>query len=332
MQKHQMSQILYHYVKFIFAFSITLLIIGSILEVQNQFKTTTPVIEVEKEKLDETVVSVTPADEAVPISSVLETDTNPVTNSQKEKKLQDTNSSEIVETPTIEELNDALRKEIQKDYGIVVYYGKETDNYRVTTRDIDIRSFSIMNPTTIHNQLLALRKTLTLYPAQLFWEIREGGIPLSVYLIDHYTDKTVTGITDSTYNYAHISIAAIYSFEESFFHESYHYIERYLLKKGANFNSWDSLNPGDFRYGVASSQLSYSNTFSEDAFFVNNYAQTASGEDRASTFEYMMAPNKASCLNENKPVWSKARYMSLTIETVLNSVKPEVTEYWERYL
>ena len=45
-----------------------------------------------------------------------------------------------------------------------------------------------------------------------------------------------------------------------------------------------------------------------------------------------MATNKASCLNENNTVWQKAKYIARTIETVLNSVKPNNTEYWERHL
>ena len=58
----------------------------------------------------------------------------------------------------------------------------------------------------------------------------------------------------------------------------------------------------------------------------------SANEDRASTFEYMMFTNKASCLNTNKPVWKKAKFMSQLLEKYLESVKPEVTEYWERHL
>ena len=105
-----------------------------------------------------------------------------------------------------------------------------------------------------------------------------------------------------------------------------------MFKKGANFNSWDILNPKEFQYGVIKNDLSYSSTFREDAAFVNNYAQTDASEDRASTFEYMMASNKAICLNKNSVIWNKARYLALTIETVLDSVSPRVMEYWERYL
>ena len=46
----------------------------------------------------------------------------------------------------------------------------------------------------------------------------------------------------------------------------------------------------------------------------------------------MMAPSKASCLNNGNVVWKKAKLMSDTIDLVLSSVRPDVTEYWERYL
>ena len=152
-------------------------------------------------------------------------------------------------------------------------------------------------------------------------------------LIKKYSDGTVTGITDSSYTDAVISISADYAFEDSFYHESYHYIERYLLKKGANYNSWDSLNPSNFAgWGTIDGSLSYSNTFLPTSPFVNNYAQTEAVEDRASTFEYMMAPSKASCLNKGNVVWKKATLLADTIDLVLSSVSPDVTEYWEGYL
>ena len=105
-----------------------------------------------------------------------------------------------------------------------------------------------------------------------------------------------------------------------------------MFKNGANFNSWDYLNPQEFEYGTIHNNYSYNITFNEDSYFVNNYAQTDASEDRASTFEYMMSDNKASCLNTNKTIWKKANIISKTIETVFKTVKQENTETWERYL
>ena len=55
-------------------------------------------------------------------------------------------------------------------------------------------------------------------------------------------------------------------------------------------------------------------------------------EDRASTFEYMMADDMIDCLNKNMPVWKKATSLSFAIDAVFKTVTADSTEYWERYL
>ena len=106
-----------------------------------------------------------------------------------------------------------------------------------------------------------------------------------------------------------------------------------MLKKGANFNSWDSLNPSNFTWNTVNGNLSYDMTHKDNSPFVNNYAQTSAAEDRASTFEYMMTSIEPSCFQDkNNTIWKKANYMAMTIETVFNSVSPDITEYWERWL
>ena len=64
---------------------------------------------------------------------------------------------------TIEEVidsNDKLRKEIEKDYNIKIYYGEETSNYTVQ----DITTYPINDKDVITNQLNRLKNTLALYP------------------------------------------------------------------------------------------------------------------------------------------------------------------------
>ena len=105
-----------------------------------------------------------------------------------------------------------------------------------------------------------------------------------------------------------------------------------MFKKGASFTTWNSLNPQGFSYGNINNNLSYASTYSQDAPFVNAYAMTSAEEDRASTFEYMMAGSKASCLNYGTTVWKKSTVIKNMIETVYNTASPNTTEYWERYL
>ena len=229
-------------------------------------------------------------------------------------------------------LTNSSISEIQNEFGIAIRYGEETNNYSINTEIGLINTVPISDPSVINKQLEHLKSALNLYPNGMFQEIKNEGIPLTVLLINNYSDGSITGITDSSYTYANISIAAVHPFEESFFHESYHYIERFLLKRGATFNSWDSFNPSEFTWGTVYNGYSYSNTFSESAPFVNNYAQTSGAEDRASTFEFMMAKSKASCLNYGTVVWKKADYMAKTIDYVFDTVSPNVVEYWERFL
>ena len=229
---------------------------------------------------------------------------------------------------TQEEINNNLRVEIQNNYGVTVRYGNETGDYTVG----GFSTSPIQDANVISDQLNRLKNALSLYPSGMFNEIKNGGIPLSVYLVYSFSNNSITGITDSSYTYAVISIAAVHSFEESFYHESYHYIERYLFKRGANFNTWNSLNPPGFNYGVINQKLSYTYENDPNASFVNDYAQTAATEDRASTFEYMMSGSRASCMNRGTVIYTKASQMALTMDAVLNTVKPNVVEYWERYL
>ena len=238
------------------------------------------------------------------------------------------NNKVINKANDLDVVNDKLRKEIENEYNVKVFYGNETAGYSVS----GISTAPISNSTVVNSSLIHLKNALSLYPKGIFKEISDGGIPLSIYLINNYEEDNITGVTDSSYSYANISIAVTFPFEESFYHESYHYIERYMFKNGASFENWGSLNPPGFEYGTIINDLSYSNTFSESSPFVNNYAQYDDKEDRASTFEYMMASSKASCLNNGQTVWKKAMLMSRTMDAVFNSVSPNVVEYWERFL
>ena len=240
--------------------------------------------------------------------------------------------SQTPSTPTMEQTNNNLRNQIQNTYGITIKYGMETAGYTVG----GMSTTPITDAGRVNDSLNKLNNAMSLYPSGFFREISNGGIPLTVYLIERYSTGGVTGVTDSTNYYANISIAIAYPFDDSFHHENYHYMERYLYKKGIYYRSWDGYNPSDYVYvangGPLRRNLSYANTWSEDAYFVNDYAQTSPEEDRASTFEYMMKSTKQSCFNSGKPVWNKAITMSNSIDAAINCVTPNTTEYWERNL
>ena len=312
----------------LFSISVGLLVYGAFLNYGDKTKQIDPIRDVEKIDEEKSTVSITPSDENTEIIVTEDNNYNYQSNNDNSSVSNENTSKPL----SIEEVNDNLRKEIQKKYDIKIQYGSETNGYTVKNGNNVIATNPITDSNKINSQLNYLNKTLALYPAGLFKEIKNGGIPLTIILIDSYSDSSITGVTDSSYTYANISISAMYAFDESFYHESYHYIERYMFKNGANFNSWDSLNPSGFTWNTIDGSLSYNNTFSQNAPFVNNYAQTAAAEDRASTFEYMMADTKASCLNNGTTVWKKANYMSQMIRQVLSTVRNSSNVRWEQYL
>ena len=228
----------------------------------------------------------------------------------------------------IDATNNDLRNSIQNRYGITVRYGAETNGYTVG----GLSSIMLSDANRINELLNSLNYNLSLYPSGFFQETKQGDYSLTIYLLKRYSQENVTGITDSTTKNVVISLATDYSFVESLHHELYHYIEKYMFYRGANYTTWNSLNPVGFNYGKTNTAISYVNTQDPYASFVNIYAQTDEYEDRASTFEYMMSPSEASCLVTGTTIWKKAKYMCEQIDAVFQSESPSVTEYWERYI
>lgn len=262
------------------------------------------------------------------------TDTNPVTPQiTGGDTTSSTSPSPSVDT-SIETYNNNLRSTIQSTYGVTIKYGEETDDYKVG-------GLSVVSDTdqwVIEQALLELQTNMALYPANFYGEMRNGGLPLTIALIKNYKsgdgkDTNVTGITEKTArNGVVISVALDFPFADSFNHEMYHYMEHYINSKGGTYSNWNSYNPNGFIYNHIDPQYSYDLTLREDAYFVNSYAQSYEYEDRASTFEYMMASNKISPLNQGNNIWKKAKLMCEMIDYYFTTVNDSTTEYWERFV
>lgn len=233
-----------------------------------------------------------------------------------------------ISTPTVEQTNDTSRKSLEQNYGITVKYGSEITGYTVG----GMSTVGISEASDVTYALDALKQNLAKYPTGFFKEFSRAGMSLSVYLIYSFSDDLVTGVTDSSYNNVVISIATKYPFSDSFNHEAYHYMEKFIEVRGGSFNSWNLLNPVNFTYGKIDSNLSYDRTLIANSYFVNNYAQTDADEDRASTFEYMMAEVRCKCLADGLPIWEKAKKMADVIDLFFNTVNSSTVEYWERFI
>ena len=279
-KKHKKKNYLLYYAKILIAISLAILAYGLVLDINNNIRLIDP----------ESGVSIIDDDNGNFVSvdnnnnnNTNDNNENSNTNNNNGRNSSNNRSQSNTNTNNVDSnaLN-SLRNSIQQKYNVSIKYGGETEGYTVG----GLSTVALYDNNIIYNSLVELNNILGLYPYGIFTEIRNGGIPLTIYLINYYSDNTVTGATDSNYSYANISLAVIYPLDESFFHESYHYIERFILKKGLGYNSvtWNSYNPFDYNYGTIINEFSYKNTFSPDSFFVNNYAQVSAEEDRASTF------------------------------------------------
>ena len=256
--------------------------------------------------------------------------TNTTTGTNKTKSNNKSNTAKSNNkniTPSVSDSNDNLRNSIEKRFHISIKYGSETDGY--TVGGMSVRS--ITNSSQITKALKNLNNCLSVYPSRLYGEVT-NDYPLTIYLINKYSTNNVTGVTDSTSRNVNMSIATAYPFNDSFHHETYHYLELYMRNRGMSYTSWNDLNPVTFKYGTVNTTLSYARTFSADSYFVNDYAQSSQEEDRASTFEFMMANSKASCLNNGKPIYKKAKYMADTMDFFIDACSTNTTERWEKYL
>lgn len=318
--------------KILLSFSLVLILIGIGLNLDEK-KVMDPVLNTHTIGENETAnINITTTQTPIKV-----TETSPPSNKSNNLGISGNNKNQITSDspknpipnpPSIETTNDNLRKNIESKYKITVRYGVETNGYTVA----GLSTECLTDANRINQLLSELNYNLSLYPPDFLNETRQGGYTLTIYLIKRYSQDNVTGITDSTTKNVVISLATDYSYIESMHHELYHYIEKYMYQRGANYTTWNSLNPPGFNYGSENSSLSYANTKNANAFFVNTYAQTDQFEDRASTFEYMMSQNEENCLQTGTTIWKKAKYICEQIDAVFQSATPSTIEYWERFI
>lgn len=318
--------------KMLLSFSLVLILIGIGLNLDEK-KVMDPVLNTHTIGENETAnINITTTQTPIKVTETRPPSNNPnnlgISGNNKNQITSDSPKNPIPNPPSIETTNDNLRKNIESKYKITIRYGVETNGYTVAGLSTEY----LTDANRINQLLSELNYNLSLYPPDFLNETRQGGYTLTIYLIKRYSQDNVTGITDSTTKNVVISLATDYSYIESMHHELYHYIEKYMYQRGANYTTWNSLNPPGFNYGSENTSLSYANTKNANAFFVNTYAQTDQFEDRASTFEYMMSQNEENCLQTGTIIWKKAKYICEQIDAVFQSATPSTIEYWERFI
>ncbi len=223
----------------------------------------------------------------------------------------------------------SFKNSIENKFYITIKYDyEEVKNYSIGGYSV----IAMEDLNSIYSSLENLQNSLSVYPNGFFKEMKDGGLPLTIYLVKRFNAINTTGITSKNNSLAVICIATDYPFESTFHHENFHYMEYYMKKKGGDFTNWNSYNPSNFKYGNHDHTLVYELTNSPYSYFVNSYSQEDPLEDRACTFEYMMASNKISALNQNNNIWKKGRAISSMIEYFYKTVNSNTVEYWERFL
>ena len=228
--------------------------------------------------------------------------------------------------------NDNKRKYLNEKYGITIYYGNEYPNYTVIADSLE----PLTEETSIMGSLNRLERLLSRYPDNLFKEMRDGGFPVQILLVKNFEGiDNLLGVTD-TRNTDHAIITTKYTslFEYTFNHEMMHYLDRYMMLKKGYYpeNSWNGLNPRDFKYGYGYDSI-YEYDRKETDYFLSLYSEASFMEDRAEVFASMMETNVTyyKCFKSGNPLNNKASKISGELNTYFSSFKNNPNNYFDRF-
>jgi len=126
------------------------------------------------------------------------------------------------------EKNDEYRKQLQNKYSVKIAYKNELGNYTIN----GYGSEKLNDDNKINNCLGEIDTTLKNYPSGFFKEMKDYGMPLTIYLVNNISDD-VSGLTDAKdKSDIKIMIAPASLFENTLNHEIMHYIDTYIKDKG----------------------------------------------------------------------------------------------------
>ena len=135
------------------------------------------------------------------------------------------------EPPAIDPSVINLRNSLQSRYGIPIRLSVEVSDYSVG----GYSTTPVTDTGELLRALYSLDNDLSKYPSGLFYELTSSK-PLNIYLIKNYSNNSITGVTDHYSNPTVISVATDKDFDVTLHHEMFHYMERYITGRGANFN------------------------------------------------------------------------------------------------
>ena len=230
------------------------------------------------------------------------------------------------------EKNDEYRKQLQNKYSVKIAYKNELGNYTIN----GYGSEKLNDDNKINNCLAEIDTTLKNYPNGFFKEMKDYGMPLTIYLVNSISDD-VSGLTDAkNKSDIKIMIAPASLFENTLNHEIMHYIDTYIKDKGYPIdinNTMKDVNPVGFTYGDTSNDYVYYFTSVDNAYFLSTYGKRNYLEDRAVLFSDMMTRTFAkNYYDDGTPINKKAKLISSQIKEHFNTLSNTGRYYWDRFL
>ena len=230
------------------------------------------------------------------------------------------------------EKNDEYRKQLQNKYSVKIAYKNELGNYTINGYGSD----KLNDDNKINNCLGEIDKTLKNYPNNFFKEMKDYGMPLTIYLVNSISGN-VSGLTDAKdKSDIKIMIAPASLFENTLNHEIMHYIDSYIKVKGYPIdinNTMKDVNPVGFTYGDTSNEYVYYFTSVDNAYFLSSYGKTNYLEDRAVIFSDLMTRTfTKDYYADGTPINKKAKLISLQIKEHFNTLSNTGRYYWDRFL
>ena len=226
------------------------------------------------------------------------------------------------------EKNDEYRKQLQNKYSVKIAYKNELGNYTINGYGSD----KLNDDNKINNCLGEIDKTLKNYPNGFFKEMKDYGMPLTIYLVNSISGN-VSELTDAKdKNDIKIMIAPASLFENTLNYEIMHYIDSYIKVKGYPIdinNTMKDVNPVGFTYGDTSNEYVYYFTSVDNAYFLSSYGKTNYLEDRAVIFSDLMTRTFTKDYYANgTPINKKAKLISLQIKEHFNTLSNTGRYYW----
>ena len=224
-----------------------------------------------------------------------------------------------------EEENRKLKDELEKEFGILIFYGEDAwldyDTYIGIPEE---------NPITIYGTLMNLRDCYQMYPKGFFEQLRTEESPLRINIVqsikgngDDQTIMEANGLLAADEKGDALILATVgYGAEKSvIFHETTHAVYNKLLEDGFLTESspeWDALNPPGFSYSNSYNESDLPDSdYTADAwpdgpydevYFVGPYNKTFETEDMADLFACLMGSEEAPAYYVSPHIQAKCAF------------------------